>query len=487
MRLGTRAATSIIKGSGLPRAHSECILEKVEVSGGEIITGTAVFSLGNREKPVHISRSGYLNQLQWISSKYFVLWDEGDKQGWLVRGSACLLHLLRASLEHSKQMFGSSFLCGTSRLDAECDSRGLDQALQILAEPAIRDLSLYMDKSEKYDEEILDEGQTNQTRVVRQTRYYRLQDRVDHIYNLLEKLIDHQTDAQGRSGVRINPRPRRTLEGWNFRDMVTDSDPFFPRVCTLATMGKGWVDFVRSIQAVTLFGRGYGELIQPKKSEPRSCPWSSVPKRRYYLAASILDLQQIMEEEGDSTISPRKLCDNVLWHTKQAAFQPCPCTAAGSASGHHDPVQALFPARFWSQIKKKSLPNLELQGAVIFGHSMNIHWYWGDIGDPVQGDLPVEDSGEPVEPPQDSGLGSSLNSSGGLSSNGAGESTPTIPSLHPTSVRTAPSTAELEASTPESSDNGNLGPGTLAGNLKGAKRSIQDMVTSMKNKKMRFQ
>jgi hypothetical protein len=189
----------------------------------------------------------------------------------------------------------------------------------------------------------------------------------------------------------------------------------------------------------------------------------------------MLDLQRITEEEGDSISSPRKLCDNVLWHMKQVSFQPCPCTApTATRVGHHDPVQALFPAKFRSRLRKKLLPNLELQGAVIFGHSMNLHWHWRDTGDPVEGDPPTAELCEPLEMSQDSGLGSSLDSSGGISLNEEGSSTPSLSVLTPPSVGSPPSSAILGAKS-----------GTLSRHQKGAKRSFQDVVTSI-NKKVRF-
>lgn len=40
----------------------------------------------------------------------------------------------------------------------------------------------------------------------------------------------------------------------------------------LTSSGRGWVDFTRSIDAVTLFGSGFGDLIVPTR--PHSCQHS---------------------------------------------------------------------------------------------------------------------------------------------------------------------------------------------------------------------
>lgn len=259
-----------------------------------------------------------------------------------------------------------------------------NSALEVLINEKNRDLKLFIDRTEVYDEET--QGQHNSIVSTRSVRHYRLEDRIEHIYNILEKLIDHQTDVERRSGLDIKIRPRRQLEGWDFKDLAADGDPFFPRVAHLQTVGKGWVDFTRALHAVTLFGRGFGELIQPQfgKGKVKPCPlWSTVPSNKYYLTAFILDLQDIMERDGDPNSNPRRLCEKVIWYMKQATFDLCPCN---QGQKHHDPVQVLFPRHFMKNIKKKPQIDLESQGAVIFGHNINLHWHWRDHGDPVKGD-----------------------------------------------------------------------------------------------------
>lgn len=226
-----------------------------------------------------------------------------------------------------------------------------------------------------------------------------------------------QTDVEQRSGVRIPSRPRRHLEGWDFKHLVTDGDPLFARVAALNAMGKGWVDFIRSIHAVALLGRGFGELIRPKRMPNGGCPqWLKLPTERYYLAACVSDLKETMEDHGDAQLNPMKLCDSVPWHMKHAAFQPCPCETTATKTKlltpkHYEPVQALFPMSFKHLLRKKPLVELQESAAVVFGHNINIHWHWGDYGDPVKGD-PSPEEGSSTDSFEDSGLGSSLSSSG---------------------------------------------------------------------------
>ncbi|KAH7163454.1 hypothetical protein B0J13DRAFT_37350 [Dactylonectria estremocensis] len=407
-----------ISRSQLPFAHSSCALDKVEIHAGQLVSGTACFSLGNREKPVHISRDGYFTKLSWISSRWVVFWDEGEKRGWLVNGASALLHVLRASLAHSQRKFRSAFLMCPQDLEDGEGSMGAGAALQLLACERNRSLPLYRENVEFETSSGKDDnGKGPETRF----KYYRLEHQVEHIYSMFEKLVEHQTNAEQRNRVRISSRPRRQLEGWDFKDLVTDGDPFFARVATLNAMGKGWVDFIRSIHAVTLFGRGFGELIRPKSMSNAGCSqWLRLPTERYYLAACVADLRDIMETHGDPRSSPMKLSDNILWFMKENAFQPCPCEKTAKAAvplpnKHFEPVQALFPLAFKKLLRKRPAVQLQEAAAVIFGHSINIHWHWGDYGDPVKGDPAVEEKSA-SDLVDDSGLGSSLSSSGSPSS-----------------------------------------------------------------------
>ncbi|KAI0175689.1 hypothetical protein GGR52DRAFT_324537 [Hypoxylon sp. FL1284] len=405
--IGTNQAPLNVGPSGLPIAHSRCALEKAEISAGQIVTGTLAFTLGNKEKSPHIPISGYCDKLQTISSRYFLFWDEGEKKGWLVDGASALLHMLRASLEYSRRTLNSTWLLAS---DAMCDKTGPTQAmsaLETLINQDNRGLRLYIEKTEVIEEETND-GASSSRVLKRQRRYYLLEDRIEDIYNILEKLIDHQTDAERRPGLQISIQPRRQLEGWDFKDLVAGNKRFLPRVAVLKTIGKGWVDFTRMIHAVTIFGQGFGELIKPRSNT--SCRWSVLPSQRYYLAALVSDIRSIMKDHGgDPTSVPRRLCDNILWHMKEGTFRPCPCLS-GVGNKCHDPVQALFPWRFLSKLAQKSHVALEDQGAVIFGQNKSIKWHWRDVGDPVRGDPPPQ-LDLPLDTFDDSGLGSGIGSS----------------------------------------------------------------------------
>lgn len=366
------------------------MLEKVSISGGKFITAGFNFSIGTKDVPVHVSRKPYMQKLRWVSSKFIVFWDEEEKRGWLVNGVRALLHLVRASLKHyQSDAFKEALLSKSEDILEPAVESQEDYAINILRSEHNMKLPIYAEKDEvqRDTDDSMAQGFSD---LRRRKRYYRLEDRVEELYEVLEKLIDHQINVAGQAGVKIRAHLRRRLEGWDFKDLASDKDPIYPRVATLHALGKGWVDFIRSIQAVTLFGKRFGQIIEPSSSFPCSY-WSDVPRGKFYLAACMSDLRQIMEMDGDCTANPMRLCDGISWYTPAVAFDSCRCTRA-SGENHSDFVQILWPTRLQSALPKQEKVALREGGAVIFGHNITFKWKWGDTGDPIEGDPGLESS-----------------------------------------------------------------------------------------------
>lgn len=59
---------------------------------------------------------------------------------------------------------------------------------------------------ELYEEYDIDESNTRTKYLVR--------NRIDELYETLEKIIDHQRDITGEGGKLLENAPRKDLEGW---------------------------------------------------------------------------------------------------------------------------------------------------------------------------------------------------------------------------------------------------------------------------------
>lgn len=409
---GAADAEYLVRRSRLPAPNADCVLEKVSIAGGKYVTGGAAFAMGIRDTPIHVSQNSYVSKLQWISKKSVVMWDEEEKRGWLVNGTSALLHLLRASLEYNRtDKFNSAFLFKSELMEDASATHTADSAIEVLMNERNMKLKIYPGKGESYD--LVTRGQdTELDESFREKKtYLRVEDRVESFYDILEKIIDHQVDVAGRSGIKLKLSARKHLEGWDFKDLATQHDPLYPRVAILDAVGKGWVDFTRGIQAITLFGRGFGEILQPADPAKSCSAWVKLPKGNHYLAVCVSDLQEIMEVDGDPDANPMRISDGIIWHPQGEVFQPCQCM--GNTRGknrHSDITQVLFPSRLSNVLPKRKPIQLEDRGAVIFGHNASFKWFWKDVGDPEKGEPPA--STEELELSfHDSAIGPSIDSS----------------------------------------------------------------------------
>ncbi len=357
----------------------------LSVYAGRLIKDGSPFHLGYKDIPIHVSRDGYIRRLRWLSTKYVLLWDEGDKRGWLVNGTSALLHVVRAFLEYaSRDKFRAAFLFKPHDLHEPANPFTADSAIEVLVDPKNLGLQIYPERD----------------------GFLLLQNQIEYFYNILEKLIDHQADIVGDGNANIADRPRKYLEGWDFNDLATESDPLHPRLAILEAGGKAWVDFARAIHAVTLVGRGFGEIIKP---DVDFCEyWAELPKQKYYLAACLSDLGEITKKNKRYGDEFTKLSDDIIWHTPSALFGSCQCRGA-LGRAHCDPVQTLFPSSLSGiLLPRKSPVSFDSRGAVIFGHNAAFQWVWGDTGHPEEGGLPTSSKSFDESSSNDSGIGTSL-------------------------------------------------------------------------------
>lgn len=378
----------------MKRPHQNCKLRDVSLTQGRLIKSDHTAALGRKDLSPQVSRGTYRAKLDALSKKYVVLWDVGYKRGWLMNGTNALLHLLRASLEFNKtDDLAFAFLFKAENFNEAKNLYTVSAAMEVLMNPANLDMELY------------DEGEKSDTNA---SPKFRVRDRINALYGILEKTMDYQSLIVGGRGDGLKFAPRKDLEGWDFKDIVTNEDPIYPRLAKLKTIGKGWVDFTRALQAVSLFGRNFGELIEPVAQNYTCNHWKTLPSYRYYLAVSMEDLGRIMDRLGHPQANPRRLTRSIVWHPLNTK-----CDCSTDAAKHCELAQAVWPLHMSTALPKvASLPFKDIE-AVVFGHNTDIGWIWNDIGDPNKGEPPLSDE-ESDDDPEDSGVGSSIRSATGF-------------------------------------------------------------------------
>lgn len=379
---GDSEANHDIEESGLPPPGNGYCLDRVSLSGGKGISANASLSISVKNLSHHFTRDGYFNRLLYLEKQFVILWDEGDKRGWLVNGTSALLHLVRARLKKiGSSNWGSNLDFDFQKLTEATERYHPTRSVaEVLRHEDNRGLEVWKGRSERYTEQKRTGDRFESTRTLKQNDEV-FEAFVEHVMSYLEQILDHQVRLAGQNGMKLKAHTRRRLEGWDFADLIDSQNPS-PRVATLDSLGWGWVDFARSINAVTLFGRGFGELIRP--AEPQSlCPnWGTLPKGRYYLATSAIDLMTAMRAHGTRYSDPPQLVHGLSWHSPAL----CPCPKAGHSNSHRkncDPVQVLLPfvSKHILRIQQPSAAAHNTStAAFVFGHSFRYPFRWPQEG-----------------------------------------------------------------------------------------------------------
>lgn len=329
---------------------------------------------GNKDLPYRITRNEYIEKLSWVAKQYVVLWDAGEIRGWLVNGACALLHLLLASLHFNRtDPLGFAFQLNPTDIKSPEKTFTPRSAMEVLLNPDNLSLELYHTK----------EGEDIETRIPP----VRIRDRINQLYNILEKIMDHQAEITGRTSEAPRDMSRGNLEGWDFKDLATYEDPLYPRACKLRTKGKCWVDFTRAIRAPTLFGTGFGEILRPVDASTSCCYWSKLPRGKSYLAVSDGDLANIIDRFGNPNSNPVRLTHDLIWcNYANNAPRACKCIGSPEKIGHSELAQVILP----SHLRKRKLESHDSQfkdwgsGAVVFGYNRDLPWLWKDTGFPEQ-------------------------------------------------------------------------------------------------------
>ncbi|MBE3048314.1 hypothetical protein IMZ48_38580 [Candidatus Bathyarchaeota archaeon] len=317
-----------------------------------------------------------MDSLDWVADQPVVIYGVDDRRAWLVDGASALLHLVRASIERDRDRPAyrdkwkfNGLLKGSS-------------AMEILSDPDNLNITIYVD-----DKKRSASGTT--VDVVHSFR-----DRIQIVLHYLEALIDSQVEAAAQDGYWIqksDATPTKAAVGFDFWDVAKPPRFVHRRVHTLRTPGygwvHGWVDYVRSIGAMIIFGNNFGELIGARSADELCPGWKTVPTGAELMCCTIGTLKALQKVKGASQLGPGELTSGIVWSSRRQLFAPCPCltpqtspAAAQSshASSHVDPVQFLLPKNKLGQldvtqacvkITLGDLGELVDDGAAVFGHT----------------------------------------------------------------------------------------------------------------------
>lgn len=356
-----------------------------------------------RETPQRLEYANwYHNQISRMASSYAVLFDENSRRGWLLDGASVLLHILRSSLAYQKNV---KLRPSQETLDVVFGSKLKDgnvtsSPVEFLTDTEIMNMVLFKspEETETKRKAPLQRGVPNskggdvtKTTI---TRFQCVKDRVNDIYSVLDQIFSYHS----HNAITIKTSPRTRLEGVEYLDMAEMATSVIRRYTNLKSNGTGWIDLIRSLGAVTFFGSGFGDILEPmswvashspSNPEPLALQslcesWKQVPIEEEFLATTTPILRTIMTRSGGMLghhITPDrqwKLAHDLYIDSPARVFESCQCeTAAGKgdkATKLHPSCDRVLAVQSESHIAKRHCrtpERLPEQGAVIFGLRQN--------------------------------------------------------------------------------------------------------------------
>lgn len=167
---GDLEANYDIEESGLPPPGNGYFLDRVSLSGGKGISANASLSISVKNLPHHFTRDGYFNRLLYLEKQFVVLWDEGDKRGWLVNGTSALLHLVRARLKKiGSSNWGSNLDFDFQKLTEATERYHPARSVaEVLRNEENRNLEVWEGTTERYTEQKTSGSTLESTKTLRQ-------------------------------------------------------------------------------------------------------------------------------------------------------------------------------------------------------------------------------------------------------------------------------------------------------------------------------
>ncbi|GFF36596.1 hypothetical protein IFM46972_04939 [Aspergillus udagawae] len=432
--------------AGLPQPGSRFAFDRVSISAGKIVSVGASVAINKKDKPARAAKTDYHKQIEWAEERFIVLYDCKDRRAWLIDGLSALLHLVRAHLAHRRKVGREVLFSERDIKEPNTPYMGKTAANDVLRNRANMDLKIYERWNRVVEETSRKGEEPPETSHKTQKTWEQLPDLVGDIYTTLGMLFDIQTDTLTADGfgTKVHKSPRRHLEGWDFQQVAAGTDPLLPKAALLRDTGLGWVDLVRAINAITLFGVGFGEILQPvdaavdcalggegdgdtarpgpavnpPQGGTRCDRWAALPMGEDLLATTTPVIRDIMEgiyKDLDSKQRLWELFTGIYWHCPDKVFEDCHCRATPGGT-QCDRVQVLLPTKFPTLFARgfRSPPEpLPAHGAVIFGHSVKfpLIWKWEACSVPTEGHLQPPQLTSRSSRQSDSGLGSSAVSS----------------------------------------------------------------------------
>ncbi|KAK5073749.1 hypothetical protein LTR64_007113 [Lithohypha guttulata] len=362
-----------MQSARLPGVRNDGMLTDSSIISGNYIHDPLTFSIPKQHESIHLRQKGLSKTLKWLSSRH-----------------------------EERESVGSAFLFNWTHLKEAESPYVSDAAKEFFGNES--------NLKQKISKSFFSTRKCSHTE--QQDEYELVEDRVVELYYALEKALTYQQQAARISRQARQSRSLKYLEGWDFVELANQASIIDPCVEILPPAGQSWVGLLRSLDVVTLFAEGFGELIKPSSS-PCCEGWRSLPSNSYLVAVSVADVCRIIETKGNPNLCPPLLSRNpaTVWFSANPSADHCGCRDHEKRTCGAAYIQTAWPQRHRGVLPQSQhafdLPR-NAQGAVVFGHNATLQYYLSDAG-PVLGTPSCIVPAKDLDPSfHDSGIGSSL-------------------------------------------------------------------------------
>ena len=320
----------------------------LQIPAGPIgLTLGAGFQFGTRDYNVYNTGRGTLQDvIRQAENTPVVLYDESEKRGWLVPASGVILHMLhtryhRPAFQREEQL--------TELIHANPQNGFAAAGIALKESTTVRE----------------------STTASHQRGVSFWHEAVFELWDQLKGIrMLHAINVDIGSLVAF-PRlllGEEEIGGWEYMDIVEQNYEIRKKRVVVQNSNGGWVKLARNINCPVVVANGLTEIIRPASGSQCCRSWMRLPTGKDYLGASTTVLQGLYNRAGSSsdyqylTMRPSR----IQWHSPEGSnlFRVCesPCRCK--------PLQRLVQrAIFTGSISHPK--RLEMDGAVIFGYSMN--------------------------------------------------------------------------------------------------------------------
>jgi hypothetical protein len=355
----------------LPTPASTSI-DRLYVEAGFYVIGGANLRINQKEQRSRLWRDNDYPSLLNAMIKHFVaFYDVEDHKAWLIDGASALLHLVRVSLHLDETDPESTYdwqFDRTKLVDNWPGYTGRHAARKTLTHWDNLALPVYVRSQSGFAGAIV-------------KQYSTLQDRVEKILHSLEILVDLQAHNASSEGIKISQSKNlhKAIGGFDILDFLKPLGPIGTRIKRFDSWGDGWMDLLPTAGVVTLFGKGFGELIRPDNPKEICPTWHFIPNGEDYLISTVSTLKLLQRNLGTKYSLPEKgdLTDKISWRSSPHSCNSCKCAELGG--GGKGRRKCPDPAHF--MVSKSSSKNwnakdlipvdinvLDPDGAVVFAN-----------------------------------------------------------------------------------------------------------------------